>query len=188
MPQNCGKNLDPPPKDNVDYIKFVKKWDFMAPPPGPNLGKNWNVDYFEIFAPPLILAKSAPKLLDPCKNSTKMLSNCYNETISFIYQPYMYQILPISHLYITYISSKSSPYFSHLNLGNIWKSRPPPCVKIVYILNCGLFDFQRWPPPSLWTFPKFWDIFNFDGSPKCPNLIPRPKYWFLNIMLIKFVG
>jgi len=132
MSQNLGKVhnfLDPPPPRVMwTILNLRKKWNLMTPPLGPNLGKNWNVDYFEIFAPPLILAKSGSKLLDPCKNSTKMLSNCCNETISFIYQPYMYQILPISHLYITYISSKSSPYFSHLNLGNIWKSRPPPLV------------------------------------------------------------
>ena len=29
----------------------------MTPPLGPNFGKNWNVDYFEIFAPPLILTR-----------------------------------------------------------------------------------------------------------------------------------
>ena len=156
---------------------------FDDPPPlGPNLGKNWNVDYFEIFAPLLILIKTAPKLFDPCENSTKILSKCYNGTISVIYQPYMYQIWPIFHLYITYILSKSRPDFSHLNLGKIWKSRPPPPrLKIVYILNCGLFDFQRWPPPSPYgLFPNF-GTFLIMTAPLTinrPNLPSKILPWF----------
>ena len=110
---------------------------FPTTPLGPNLGKNWNVDYFEIFAPPLILIKTAPKLFEPCKNSTKILSKYYNGTISVIYQPNMYQIWPIFHLYITYILSKSRPYFIHLNLGKNWKSRPPPSPQ-------SSLDFELW--------------------------------------------
>ena len=35
----------------------------------------------------------------------------------------------------------------------MWKSRPtPPCLKVIYILNCGLFNFRRWPFPPFWTF------------------------------------
>ena len=85
----------------------------MTPPLGPNLGKNSNEDYFEIFIPPLILAKKVLKPFHSCKNSTKILSNCYNGTISIIYQPYMYQMLPISHQYITL-----SPIY-HQNQGHI---------------------------------------------------------------------
>ena len=33
-----------------------------------------------------------------------------------LYQPYMYQMLPLSHKHITHISSESRPYFSHQNL------------------------------------------------------------------------
>ena len=108
-------------------MNLGKYWDLMAPPSlGPNLGKNWYVDYFDIFVPPLILAKTVLKPFDSCKNSTKILSNCYNGTISIIYQSYMYQILPKSHLNITNTLSKSRPYFIYLNLGKNWKSRPPP--------------------------------------------------------------
>ena len=79
----------------------------------------------------------------------------------------MCQILPISHQYVTYISSKSRPYFSHLNLGNIWKSRPPPLCQNSLHFELWTFWFSALtPPPPLWTFPKFCDIFNFDGSPK----------------------
>ena len=74
---------------------WEKNWYLMAPPLRPNLGKNWNVDYFEIFAPPRTLAKTLPKPSDPCKNSTSISSNCYIGTLSIIYQPYMYQILPM---------------------------------------------------------------------------------------------
>ena len=31
----------------------------------------------------------------------KILSNCYNGIISIIHQPYMYEIMPISYLYVT---------------------------------------------------------------------------------------
>ena len=157
MSQNLGKVhnfLDPPPQDNVDYFEFGKKLRFDDPPLGPNLGKNWNVDYFEIFAPPLILIKTAPKLFDPCENSTKILSKCYNGTISIIYQPYMYQILPISHLYITNILSKSRPYFIHLNLGKNWKSRPPPSSQSSLHFELWTFWFSALTPPPYGLFPN----------------------------------
>ena len=128
---------------------------FDDPPPlGPNFGKNWNVDYFEIFAPPLILAKTA-QLFDPWEFSTKIQSKCYNGTISIIYQPYMYQILPISHLYITHILSKSRPYFSHLNLGKIWKSSPPPSSQSSLHFELWTFWFFALPPPLLDFFHNF---------------------------------
>ena len=64
----------------------------MAPPLRPNLGKNWNVDYFEVFVPPLTFEKKVMKPFDPCKKSTKILSNCYMVTISIIYKSYMYRV------------------------------------------------------------------------------------------------
>ena len=33
------------------------------------------------------------------------------------------------------------------------KIRNPPLFKVVYILNCGLSDYQH-PPPPLWTVAK----------------------------------
>ena len=83
------------------------------PPLGPNLGKYWNADYFEIFVPPLTFEKKVMKPFDRCKNSAKILSNCYMVTISIIYQSCMYQILPRSYLPITHILSKSRPYYTH---------------------------------------------------------------------------
>ena len=83
--------------------KIREKLRFYDPLLGPNLRKNWNVDYFDIFAPPLTVSK----LSDPGINITKILSNChigtiYHISISIIYQSYMYQ-------YITHILSKSRP-------------------------------------------------------------------------------
>ena len=145
-----------PPRIMWTILNLGKNWDLMTPPLGPNLGKNWNVDYFEIFAPLLILIKTAPKLFDPCENSTKILSKCYNGTISVIYQPYMYQIWPIFHLYITYILSKSRPDFSHLNLGKIWKSRPPPSSQNSLHFELWTFWFSTLtPPPPYGLFPNF---------------------------------
>ena len=47
--------------DNLDFFEFGKKLIFDDPPPRPKLGKIWNVDYFDIVAPPLTLAKTVPK-------------------------------------------------------------------------------------------------------------------------------
>ena len=41
-------------------------------------------------------------------------------------------------------------------MGKIWKSRHPPYLTVVHILNFGLSDFQRWIPP-----PAFLDFFHF---------------------------
>ena len=98
-------------------------------------GKNWNVDIFEIIAPSLTLAKTVPK--------------------SYL----TFTLGPIQS-YISQIWSKCCPYFTnispiyHQNKGHIsviliWEKvqTPLPHQKAVYILNCGLFDFQRF-----WTF------------------------------------
>ena len=85
------------------------------------------------------------------KINTQILSDWYIWTKSIIYQPYMYQILPISHQYLKHKSLKSKPYFRHLILWKIRKSglwTPLPSLKTDYILNCGLFYFS----PFLWFF------------------------------------
>ena len=53
----------------------------------------------------------------------------------------MYQILPISHQYMTYILSKSSPYFGHLNL--YCQAQPSPS-------SAGLssYIFAKLPTPT----------------------------------------
>ena len=84
--------MTPPPRVMWTILNLRKKWNLMTPPLGPNLGKNWNVDYFEIFAPPLILAKSAPKLFDPCKNSTKILFNFFLFFFYFLGNAYFKQV------------------------------------------------------------------------------------------------
>ena len=105
--------------------KIREKLRFYDPLLGPNLRKNWNVDYFEIFAPPLTLAKTVLKPSDPGINITKILSNCHIGTIyhisisiSIIYQSYMYQ-------YITHILSKSRPCIFE----KFENPEPPPRLK-----------------------------------------------------------
>ena len=43
------------PQDVLDFFEFEKKWKFDDPPRplGPNLGKFWNWENFEISEPPL---------------------------------------------------------------------------------------------------------------------------------------
>ena len=54
--------LTPPPRIMWTILNLGKKWYLMTPPPlGPKLGKIWNVDYFDIVAPPLTLTKTVPK-------------------------------------------------------------------------------------------------------------------------------
>ena len=42
-------------------LNLGKNWFSMTPPPRPKLGKIWNVDYFDIVAPPPTLTKTVPK-------------------------------------------------------------------------------------------------------------------------------
>ena len=54
--------LPPPPLGWFGLFWIWEKNDFWwPPPPWPKLGKIWNVDYFDIVAPPLTLAKTIPK-------------------------------------------------------------------------------------------------------------------------------
>ena len=72
--------------------------------------------------------------------------------------------------YISHVCTKCCLYLT--NITPIWRTirdifqsfefennlkirTPPPHLKIVYILNCGPLDFQRWPLPPFWTFSIF---------------------------------
>ena len=95
---------------------------------------------------------------DPCKNSTKSFwpfqkqyQNCYIGIISITYQPYIYQILPISHL----------------NLEKIWKSSPSPSSS-QSSPHFGMWTFwflALTTPPPLGLFPQFCGIFCLECFP-----------------------
>ena len=91
-----------------------------------NLGKIWNVDNFEILAPPLTLAKTVLK--------------SYLTDTAGLFQSYISHICTKFCLYLTNISpiilSKSRPYFSPLNLGKIWKSGPPSSQNSLHFELC----------------------------------------------------
>ena len=74
-------------------------------------------------------------------------------------QIHKYSILPISHQYMTHVSSQSRPYFSHLNLGKNIKIKTPPHLKLVLILDYEIFMFAT--APLLWTFSTFSGHFAF---------------------------
>ena len=148
--------LDPPPPRIMwTILNLGKHWDLTTPPLGPNLGKNWNVDYFEIFVPPLILAKTGPKLFDRCKNSTKS----YLTVTMGLFPSNNSHICTKFCLYLTFISPMNYQIPDHISVIWIWEKfknpDPPPCLKVVYILNCGLFDFRCWSPPLLDVFHNF---------------------------------
>ena len=67
------------------------------------------------------------------------------ELISAVYVPNVAYILPISHShpYIIKIKAICQSFQFGRNL-KIWTS---PHIKIVYILNCGRFDFRGWHCP-----------------------------------------
>ena len=50
-----------PPRIIWTFLNLGKNWFSMTPPPRPKLGKIWNVDYFDIVAHLLTLAKTIPK-------------------------------------------------------------------------------------------------------------------------------
>ena len=117
----------PPPQDNVDYFEFGKKMIFDDPPLGPNLGKNWNVDYFEIFVPPLILAKTGPKLFDPCKNSTKS----YLTVTMGLFPSNISHICTKFCLYLTFISPMNYQIPDHISVIWIWEKFENPDPPLV---------------------------------------------------------
>ena len=67
--------------------------------------------------------------------------------IKLTHQDYFYHISAMYVPNVVYTSRtydvQSGTYFSHLNLRLTLKSRPPPHLKIVYILNCEPLDFKR---------------------------------------------
>ena len=64
-------------------------------------------------------------------------------------------MLPISHLYIIHFI-KIKTIFQSFKFGkNLKMQTPSPCLKVVYILNCVLFDFFGLPPPPTLPFGPF---------------------------------
>ena len=103
-----------------------------------------NVDYFEFG-----------KTFDPCKNSTKILSNCYNGIISIIHQPYMFKILPIPHKYQTRIASNFRAIFHSFEFGKNLKIRTPPQYNNSQHFELWTFWFSAWTPPPPLNFSHF---------------------------------
>ena len=137
-----------PPPDDLDFFEFGKKIDFRWPPPRLKLGKIWNVDYFDIVAPPLTLAKTVPKSF---QTDTRGLFYSYIGHICTKCRINLTNISPIyhenqGHILVIWIWEKSE------------KFRPPPSFKVSLHLKCRLFWFWRWPPPPLMDFVTIWDI------------------------------
>ena len=70
-------------------------------------------------------------------------------------------MLPLSHQYLSHISSKFRLYFSYIYLGLIWKSGT------LYIFNWGLSSSRHLFSFPLWTFSTFLTLF-LGGSHKRP--------------------
>ena len=79
----------------LDFFEFGKKLIFDDPPPRPKLGKIGNVDYFDIVAPPLTLAKTVPKTYQ---------TDTWGLFYSYIGFSFMIQIFHISGQYQSHIS------------------------------------------------------------------------------------
>ena len=101
--------LTPSPRIIWTFLNLGKNWFSMTPPPRPKLGKFWNVDYFDIIAPPLTLAKTIPK-------------SYQTDTLGLFYS-YIGYIVPN----VAYISLISVPYmglnfldFSQIEITKIW--------------------------------------------------------------------
>ena len=71
-----------------------EKIDFRWTPPRPKLGKIWNVDYFDIVAPPLTLTKTVPK---SHQTDTLGLFHSYIGHICTKCSIYLTNISPIYH-------------------------------------------------------------------------------------------
>ena len=143
----------PPPRIMWTILNLGKHWDLTTPPLGPNLGKNWNVDYFEIFVPPLILAKTGPKLFDPCKNSTKS----YLTVTMGLFPSNISHICTKFCLYLTFISPMNYQIPDHISVIWIWEKCENP------------------DPPPFGLFPQIRDISNLDNS---PYLLCAALIWF----------
>ena len=155
--------MTPPPRIMWTILNLGKKWYLMTPPLGPNLGKNWNVDYFEIFVPPLILAKTGPKLFDRCKNSTKS----YLTVTMGLFPSNNSHICTKFCLYLTFISPMNYQIPDHISVIWIWEKfenpDPPPSSQSSLHFELWTFWFSALTPFGL--FPQFWNS-NLDGSPK----------------------
>ena len=132
---------------------------FNDPPPRPKLGKIWNVDYFDIVAPPLTLAKPVPK--------------SYQTDIWGLFYSYIGHICTKCWIYLTNISQICHKNQGQISVIWIWekteKFRPPPSVKVSLHLKCRLFWFGSDPPPFLDFFHNLWHLFY--GSPYSNYLI-----------------
>ena len=139
------------------------------PPPQPKLGKIWNVDYFDIVAPPLTLAKTVPK--------------SYQTDTWGLFYSYIGHICTKCCIYLTNISPMYHKTQGHISVIWIWekseKFRPPPSIKKVYISNVDFFWFWPWPPPPFWTFSTNYGIFYFEPSPKCYQYF---EFWVLELL------
>ena len=89
------------------------------------------------------------------------------ELISAVYVPNVAYILPISHShpYIIKIKAICQSFQFGRNL-KIWTS---PHIKIVYILDCGRFDFRCWHPQK-WKKERRVDIV-------CCKFLELWKFW-----------
>ena len=138
-------------------------WDSLVPRSdfGINIPKYSEITISEYFLESIFQIPILWILVPIRKFCPEILSNCYIVTISIIYHPCMYQILPISNQYITHTSSKLMPYFIILNLGKISKSRhptplePPTLISqwstfcIVDFLIFGVFSFKCFPRETI---------------------------------------
>ena len=106
----------PPPRMMWTFLNLGKKWFLMTPPPRQKLGKIWNVDYFDIVAPPLTLAKTVPK--------------SYQTDIWGLFYSYIGHICTKCCIYLTNISPIYHKNQGPISVIWIWekteKSRPPP--------------------------------------------------------------
>ena len=110
-------------------LNLGKKWYLMTPPLGPKLGKIWNVDYFDIVAPPLTLTKTVPKS---------------HQTDTWgLFHSYIGHICTKCSIYLTNISPIYHKNQGHISVIWIWekceKFRPPPSSQISLHLKCRLF-------------------------------------------------
>ena len=110
-----------------------------------DIPKIWNVDYFDIVAPPLTLTKTVP--------------NSHQTDTWGLFHSYIGHICTKCSIYLTNISPIYHKSQGHISVIWIWekceKFRPPPLVKIVYIWNVDYFDFGFDPPPPFGLFPQF---------------------------------
>ena len=117
---NCGKvhNFFEPPHPQG---WFWKKTEIWWPPPWQKFGNIWNVDHFDIVAPPLTLAKKVSK----GKKNFKGLAICpkwpyptylYPLIVGFWGFAYLYKY---GHQYLTYLPSNflSKPFLRKKKYG-----------------------------------------------------------------------